>query len=51
MFYDYQDDVVIGTLAARLFLARSRNYRRNRDQYPYIALQLPVLGLNYLCAP
>ena len=31
--YDNHDDAVLGTLSARLLLARSRNYRRTRDQY------------------
>ena len=30
---DYQDEAVLGTLNARLLLARSRTYRRTRDQY------------------
>ena len=30
--YDNQNDAVLGTLVARLLLARSRNYRRTRDQ-------------------
>ena len=32
-FYDHHDDTPLGTLAARLLMARWRNYRRKRDQF------------------
>ena len=52
MFYYNRDDAVLGTLAARLLLARSRNYRRTRVTAwcpTQMALYLSVLGLTCLC--